>query len=91
MSNTPVQPRFGGAEIARYTQLGVGWLLILMSPVVGVLPGPGGIIVFAAGLALLLRGSRWARRRYVMFKRRYPRLGRWSDRGLFRSVRRQRD
>lgn len=75
----------------RMIQLGVGWLLIALSPAVGVLPGPGGLIVFAAGLALVLRGSRWARRRYVVFKRRYPKLGRWCDKGLFRGARARRD
>ena len=36
----------------RYALLGLGWLLIALTPVVGPLPGPGGIIVFAAGLTL---------------------------------------
>jgi len=80
-------PRLGGAEAVRLTQLGVGWLLIAMAPVVGLLPGPGGVVVFAAGLALVLRASRWAKRRYVALKRRYPRIGRLSDRGLLRGVR----
>jgi hypothetical protein len=79
--------RLGGAEAARLTQLGIGWLLIALTPVVGVLPGPGGVVVFAAGLALVLRASLWAKRRYVALKRRFPRLGRLSDRGLLRGVR----
>ena len=32
---------------------------------VGAIPGPGGIFVFAAGLALVLKTSMWAKRRYV--------------------------
>ncbi len=80
-------PRLGGAEAVRLTQLAVGWLLIALAPVVGVLPGPGGVLVFAAGLALVLRGSLWAKRRYVAFKRRFPRIGRLGDRGLLRGVR----
>jgi hypothetical protein len=33
----------------------VGVLLIIASPIAGVIPGPGGIFVFAAGLALVLK------------------------------------
>ena len=35
----------------------LGFLLMAVSPLFGVLPGPGGIIVFAAGLALTLKYS----------------------------------
>jgi hypothetical protein len=55
-------------------------------------PGPGGIFVFAAGLALALRSSEWAKRRYVRFKRWQPKAGRWADWGLRRkSARRRHD
>ncbi len=63
----------------------LGVLLIIASPVAGVIPGPGGIFVFAAGLALVLKTSMWAKRRYVHFKRRQPKLGAWSDWGLRRT------
>jgi hypothetical protein len=76
----------------RYCLLGLGWLLIALTPVVGPLPGPGGIIVLAAGLTLLLRNSRWARRSFARAKRRWPRLGALADRGLRRkSARRRRE
>jgi hypothetical protein len=71
-------------EAIRFSLLAFGWLLIGASPLVGLLPGPGGIFVAAGGLALVLRNSRWAKRRYVHFKRRWPKLGHWSDRGLRR-------
>ena len=61
-----------------------GVILILLSPVVGALPGPGGVFVLALGLAMVLRTSRWARRRYVEFKRWQPKAGRWTDWGLRR-------
>jgi len=86
----PPVPGGGGAariswpEIRRIALLCVGGVLIVASPAVGVLPGPGGILVFALGLALLLRNSRRMKRRYVMAKKRWPRLGRWCDRGLWR-------
>jgi hypothetical protein len=63
----------------------VGMLLMLVvAPVVGALPGPGGVFVFALGLAMVLKTSRWARRRYVKFKRWQPKAGRWTDWGLRR-------
>ena len=62
----------------------LGVILILLSPVVGALPGPGGVFVLALGLAMVLRTSRWARRRYVEFKRWQPKAGRWTDWGMRR-------
>ncbi len=69
----------------RQLLFGLGWLLILASPIVGLLPGPGGIFVLAAGFALVLETSAWAKRAYVRFKRRWPRAGALIDRALRRS------
>jgi ribonuclease P protein component len=68
----------------------VGFILIALTPVVGPIPGPGGIIVFAAGLSLVLRYSAWAKRFYVRFKRRHPKKGHWTDWGLRRASARRR-
>ena len=75
-----------------WTMFVVGVLLMLASIPVGALPGPGGIFVFAAGLALVLKTSMWAKRRYVRFKRQQPKVGRWADWGLRRrsALRRER-
>ena len=62
----------------------VGAILIFLSPLAGVLPGPGGIFVFALGLAMVLKTSMWAKRRYVRFKRWQPKAGQWIDWGLRR-------
>ena len=70
--------------IVDWTIFILGVILILLSPVVGALPGPGGIFVLALGLAMVLRTSRWARRRYVAFKKWQPKAGRWTDWGLRR-------
>ena len=41
-------------SVLRYVYLGLGWLLIALTPVVGALPGPGGIFLFAGGAAPIL-------------------------------------
>ena len=69
----------------------LGIVLMIAAPVVGILPGPGGVIVFAAGLALTLKYSEWAKRQYVRFKRAHPNKGRWADWGLRRQSARRRE
>ena len=68
----------------RSTLVVLGFILIGLAPVLGPVPGPGGIVVFAAGLSLVLRYSAWAKRYYVRFKRRHPKKGDWADWGLRR-------
>src|SRR3954467_14522042 len=77
--------------LVRRTLMGVGFLLIALTPLVGPIPGPGGIIVFAAGLSLVLRYSEWAKRQYVKFKRKHPKKGRWADWGLRRESAKRRE
>ena len=62
-----------------------GFILIALTPLLGPVPGPGGVFVFAAGLSLVLRYSAWAKRYYVRFKRRHPKKGDWADWGLRRA------
>ena len=70
----------------------LGCALVAISPAVGVIPGPGGLIVFAAGVALMLKTSLWAKRQFVHVSRRWPRVGSALDRGLRRpSPRRRRE
>ena len=45
----------------------LGFFLILVSPIIGAIPGPGFIIVFPIGLALVLQNSRWSKKLYVDF------------------------
>jgi ribosomal protein L24E len=73
-------------SVLRIVYLGTGWTLVLVvTPVVGALPGPGGVFVFAFGAALLLKNSNWTKRAYARFARRHPRYARWADKGLRRS------
>lgn len=62
----------------------LGPSLIVVSPIVGLLPGPGGVFVLAAGVGLSLRHIKAAKRTYVRIKRRWPRVGELSDMGLRR-------
>ena len=80
-----------GIPAVRTSLFVLGLLLMLSAPLVGVLPGPGGIILFGAGLALSLKYSEWAKRKYVQFKRRHPRKGAWTDWGLRRPSARRRE
>ena len=62
----------------------LGFALLALTPFVGPIPGPGGIIVFGAGLTLVLRYSGWAKRVYVRLKRKHPKKGAWADWSLRR-------
>ncbi|TKD50278.1 hypothetical protein [Sphingomonas baiyangensis] len=75
----------------RIALLATGWLLIAASPIVGVVPGPGGIFVFAGGLVLVLQNSIWAKRQFVGICRRWPRFGVYADRALRRDTVRRRE
>ena len=74
------------SEPGRVVQLGLGIVLILLAPIAATVPQPIpiGIILLGAGLALILRNSGWARRKYVRWQHRYPRAGRITDMGMRR-------
>ncbi|WP_380781337.1 hypothetical protein [Sphingomonas sp. R86520] len=59
-------------------------LLILGAPLLAPLPGPAGIFLFAGGMVLVLRNSRWARLKWARLKRRWPRTGHFVDRMMRR-------
>ena len=82
--------RFIDNPIVEWTIFAVGLLLILVSPIAGAIPGPGGLFVFAIGLAMVLKTSMWAKRRYVRFKKWQPKAGHWMDWGLRRRSARRR-
>jgi hypothetical protein len=83
--------RFIDNAFVEWAIFGVGVLLLIISPIVGALPGPGGIIVAGIGLAMVLKTSMWARRRYVRFKRWQPKAGRMTDWALRRKSARRRE
>jgi hypothetical protein len=65
--------------------LSLGWILLVISPLVGPIPGPGPMLIMPIGLALILKHSLWAKRRYARFARANPEYGRWLDWVLRRS------
>jgi hypothetical protein len=78
--------RFLDRPIVEWTLFVVGILLLVVSPLVGIIPGPGGVIVAGMGLALVLKTSMWAKRRYARIKKmrvKFHRsdfiLGDWTD------------
>ena len=77
--------------VVEWSLFGLGVILLIISPLVGAIPGPGGIVVAGIGLALILKTSMWAKRRYVHFKRWKPKAGRWTDWALRRPSHQRRE
>jgi hypothetical protein len=76
--------------VVEWTMFAVGVILLLLAPLVGAIPGPGGVIVAGIGLALVLKTSMWAKRHYVRFKKWQPKAGSWMDWALQRRSARRR-
>lgn len=85
MAKRSLYQRLRSTAQVRLALFVLGVLLILISPIVGVLPGPGFLILFPIGLMLCLQNSAWAKRIYVRFKRRHPRYAGWTDRLMRRT------
>lgn len=83
--------RFLDSPVVEWALFVAGILLILAGLALAPLPGPGGIFLIAPGVALVLKTSMWAKRRYVRVKRWQPRAGRLMDRALRRSSARRRE
>jgi hypothetical protein len=78
------------SEPFRVFQITLGVLLLPVAGIIGLIsPAPIGIVVAGAGAALIFRNSRWARRRYILYSRRHPRVAKAMDIGMMRR-RRQR-
>ena len=83
--------RFLDNPVVEWSLFAVGVILLIISPLVGAIPGPGGIVVAGVGLAIVLKTSMWAKRRYVKFKRWQPKAGRWTDWALRRPSHQRRE
>ena len=69
----------------RWAMLLLGWLLVVAAPLLGPIPGPGAMIVLPIGLAIILKHSLWAKKRYARAARTYPSYARWADWAMRRS------
>ncbi len=85
MATRSLYQRLRSTAQVRLALFALGVLLMILSPIVGVLPGPGFIILFPIGLMLCLQNSAWAKRIYARFKRRHPRYAGWTDRVMRRT------
>lgn len=64
--------------------LTIGWILVLGAPLLGPIPGPGPLIILPVGLALILKNSLWAKKRYARLARHHPEYAQWIDWALRR-------
>lgn len=68
----PAPVRFAG--LRRRVLLAVGWFIVALGVIITPVPGPGGFPVVLLGGMIVLRNSDAAKRGFVRWKRRYPRL-----------------
>ena len=83
--------RFLDSPVVEWSIFALGVLLVIGGLVIAPLPGPGGIFLIAPGVALILKTSMWAKRRYVRVKRWQPKAGRWMDWALRRQSAQRRE
>ena len=81
---------FERGRFGRTMLFAFGVILLVAAPIVGLIPGPGGIPFAVVGLTLVLRYARWTKRIYVRLKRRWPKQGALFDWGLRRKSARRR-
>ena len=61
----------------RWALLALGWLIVALGALLLVLPLPlhaPGLLIIVAGLVILLRNSYTARRRFIRYQRRHPKI-----------------
>ena len=80
MTNRSLYQRLRQNAYVRFWLFILGCLLLVMVPIIGLFPGPGGVLLFPVGMALALQNSTWAKRVYGRFKRKRPRYAGWADR-----------
>lgn len=74
-SAPPRRPSNGGGfgrSLWRWTRAVVGLLIIAVAIPISWLPGPLGLPIAVVGLAIVLQSSIWAKRRFIVLKRRHP-------------------
>jgi hypothetical protein len=69
----------------RWCMLVLGWTLLLCAPLLGPIPGPGPLLILPIALALILKNSLWAKKRYARLARRHPDYANWANWAMRRS------
>ena len=69
----------------RMAMLTLGWVLVLGAPLLGPIPGPGALVILPIGLAIILKHSLWAKKRYARAARTYPSYANWANWAMRRS------
>lgn len=82
--------RFWSHRVTRAVLVTLGVAMMIGGVLIGPLPGPGFLVVFPIGLALVLKHATWSKRIYARLKRRHPAYGRWTDWALRRPRHKQR-
>jgi hypothetical protein len=73
------EPKAKANPARRWAMICLGWALMIAAPLIGWLPGPGGLILFPLGLAILLKHSLWAKRVYSRVSKRHPEYALWAN------------
>ena len=73
------QKNWRDSNAFRWSMLSLGWLLLVVAPLLGPLPGPGALVILPIGLTLILKNSLWAKKRYARLAKRHPEYGRWAN------------
>jgi hypothetical protein len=77
--------KWSDSSIYRWAMLVLGWLLVIGAPLLGPIPGPGPLLILPIGLAIILKHSLWAKKRYARLARIHPEYGNWSNWAMRRS------
>jgi hypothetical protein len=70
-------PKAKDSHARRWAMIILGWALMIAAPLIGILPGPGGLILFPIGLGIVLKNSIWAKRQFSKHAKRHPEYGHW--------------
>lgn len=84
MAQQPIK-KWSDSNIYRWAMLVLGWLLVIGAPLLGPIPGPGPLLILPIGLAIILKHSLWAKKRYARLARIHPEYGNWSNWAMRRS------
>ncbi len=86
---TAARTTFFAHWLTRAVLVAIGVMMIIGAVLVGPLPGPGFLVLFPIGLALVLKNARWGKKLYARLARRYPHYGRWTNWALRRPRQRE--